>query len=62
MNIYKAKRLYVGLSRKDAAKELKISCFHLRNIENDQREPSKQLAYRMSLLYKCELLELLKLL
>ena len=60
MNAFKIRRENTGLSRKDAANQLNISWFHLRNIENNQRAPRVPLLLKMSRLYDCELTELLE--
>jgi len=60
MNVYKLERINSGLSRIEASKELGISKYHLRNIENSYRNPSTKLLIGMSILYKCSLEQLLK--
>jgi DNA-binding XRE family transcriptional regulator len=59
MNKFKQNRINAGLTRKEAAEKLGISIFHLRNIENDQKSPSKQVALKMSDLYSCSVRELI---
>ena len=60
MNLFMLERINKGLSRIDASKELGISIFHLRNIENNQRNPSTKLLVNMSILYNCTIEKLLK--
>lgn len=60
MNNYKQLRILSDLTRKDAANLLGISWYYLRNIENGQRIPGRNILVKMSALYKCSLEELLK--
>ena len=60
MNNYKQLRILQNLSRKDAAYILNISLYYLRNIENGQRVPGRNVLIKMSKLYKCSLEDLLK--
>jgi len=59
MNKYKKLRISTGLSRKDVATLLDISVYYVRNIENGQRTPGKNILVKMSKLYKCRIEELL---
>lgn len=59
MNKYKELRISTGLSRKDVAILLDVSTYHIRNIENGQREPGKNILIKMSKIYKCKVEHLL---
>lgn len=61
MNKYKELRINIGLTRKEASEKLGISWYHLRNIENNQRIPGRNVIIKMSSLYKCTINELFSL-
>ncbi len=59
MNKYKKLRLDVNLSRKDVALLLGVSLYHIRNIENGQRTPGKNILLKMSKIYRCKIEDLI---
>jgi transcriptional regulator with XRE-family HTH domain len=60
VNYFTLIRKNAGFSRKEAAINLKISWYHLRNIECNQKFPSKDLIIKMSEVYQCNPIDILK--